>query len=217
MLELLLATVLLASGTPPLILTAGEGSMHWIKSSNLPRNGWYGLFDDDKNRAYLRRTRITILKEEPLSGGSAITVDSVPGGAFVLFHGVPAISEHEVTPALWDDPNVDMLRSGEEVRLHLGKRLYTIVLHESGPSHGTAEVELRDGERSQTLFRMSGSGDGPHCEILWAGDLDGDGKLDLLVTLSDKYSAFPRQLLLSGSAHKGELVHEVAHFNDVSC
>lgn len=40
--------------------------------------------------------------------------------------------------------------------------------------------------------------DGPHFWLEWAGDLDGDGRLDLLVTFSDKYSAHPRQLLLSG-------------------
>jgi hypothetical protein len=54
--------------------------------------------------------------------------------------------------------------------------------------------------------------DEPHFDVPWAGDLDGDGKLDLVVNLSRKYSLHPYRLLLSSMAAVGELVGEAAAF-----
>ena len=54
--------------------------------------------------------------------------------------------------------------------------------------------------------------DEPHFTIHWAGDLDRDGRLDMLATFSSKYSYHPRQLFLSSAARSGELVAEVARY-----
>lgn len=53
--------------------------------------------------------------------------------------------------------------------------------------------------------------DGP--ELLWAGDLDHDGKLDLLYDLRSFYTRHDLALFLSSSAHDGELVGLVARWN----
>src|SRR5262245_65556102 len=73
-----------------------------------------------------------------------------------------------------------------------------------------------NGGRRQKLFDAAGPGttndpalvvscDEPHFTVHWAGDLDRDGRLDMLVTFSHKYSYHPRQLLLSSGARSGEL------------
>jgi hypothetical protein len=46
--------------------------------------------------------------------------------------------------------------------------------------------------------------------LLWAGDLDGDGRLDLIIQYADNVFG-SMQLLLSSRSNPGELVHSVAH------
>ena len=50
-------------------------------------------------------------------------------------------------------------------------------------------------------------------ELLWAGDLDRDGKLDLLYDLRSFYTRHELTLFLSSAAKEGELVGVVARWN----
>jgi hypothetical protein len=73
-------------------------------------------------------------------------------------------------------------------------------------------VVVTDGHQSQVLYSVDGFADEPHFEIVWAGDLDRDGKLDLIVNLERKYSWHPFRLLLSSKAVGAELVGQAAIF-----
>lgn len=53
--------------------------------------------------------------------------------------------------------------------------------------------------------------------LLWAGDLDGDGRLDLYMDLSRQDNVSRRTLFLSTRARKGRLVREVAEFVTSGC
>jgi hypothetical protein len=53
--------------------------------------------------------------------------------------------------------------------------------------------------------------------VLWAGDIDGDGKLDLLVDLTNHYNISAPTLFLSTAAKKGELAGRVARFVSYGC
>jgi len=78
---------------------------------------------------------------------------------------------------------------------------------------GRSVVTLADRRASQTLNVPEGQPfdcDAPHFSVQWAGDLDGDGRLDLVTTFSPKYSWYPRRLYLSSAARAGELVGLVA-------
>jgi hypothetical protein len=206
-----LLSLFFAAHSGPFILLTGEGWPHWVNPSELPKTGWFALFDDGKGPASLRRSKLVIVKDDRLSDEHLVTIDSAPKGALILFRGIPNLKEGEVTPALWENEADDgLLRPDTEIKLDLGKRRYQIALRD-------AVVTLSGQGRRQELFRLSGPRDGPHFEVLWAGDLDGDGRIDLLMTMSDKYSAYPRQLFLSGAAKAGELVHQVAEFDDLSC
>jgi hypothetical protein len=61
-------------------------------------------------------------------------------------------------------------------------------------------------------YSTDGFVDDPHFYVEWAGDLDRDGRLDLVVNFSRKYSIHPHRLLLSTKAKKGQLVGEAAVF-----
>jgi hypothetical protein len=96
--------------------------------------------------------------------------------------------------------------------ISLGRRRYRLSLDTANDDLTTAKVVLRDGQRTQVLYSADGFVDDPHFIIEWAGDLDRDGKLDLIVNLSRKYAGHPHRLLLSSRASRTELVAEVARF-----
>jgi hypothetical protein len=137
-------------------------------------------------------------------------VTSDPPGSRLLFSGIddlapgPAVTvgEHR-TLSVWEAD-----RTVDAVNYTLNGVSYRVQLAASHEHLCDAEVILFRSEESQTLFSIQGEGtaealfacDEPHFRIHWAGDLDGDGNLDLLVTFSAKYSHHPRQLFLSGGA-----------------
>src|SRR4029079_15604308 len=98
-------------------------------------------------------------------------------------------------------------------RLALGGKQYELRLESVEPSLADAKVMLTYGGRTQVLYSADGFADDPHFDVAWAGDLDGDGKLDLVVNLSRKYSEHPYRLLLSKTAAPGQLVGDAARFD----
>jgi hypothetical protein len=65
---------------------------------------------------------------------------------------------------------------------------------------------------TQVLYSAPENADEPAWEILWAGDLDGDGKLDLCLQLGADSSVSERILFVSTKATSGQLVGEFAVF-----
>lgn len=90
-------------------------------------------------------------------------------------------------------------------------------------------IQLIDGERTQTLMRMSGTrsegtvdgqmmlGDDATPALMFAGDLDRDGKLDLIINTTDHYNLTRPVLFLSGAAEGDELLHAAAEYSAVGC
>jgi hypothetical protein len=104
------------------------------------------------------------------------------------------------------------LRHREPLRIALGARKYELVLRGSREDLTDAEVVLTEGHRTQVLYSTDGFVDEPVFLVKWAGDLDGDGLLDVVVVLTRKYSVHPYRLLLSSLAAPDELVAEAARF-----
>lgn len=75
---------------------------------------------------------------------------------------------------------------------------------------------LREGAQEQTLFQQrEGDLDGWH--LSWAGDLDGDGRADFLLSADEHYNVTTLRLFLSSRAKKGALVREVAKLRETGC
>ena len=88
-------------------------------------------------------------------------------------------------------------------------------------------IEVRTGDRAQSLSRLSGYrelqattmslGDDASPILIFAGDLDRDGKLDLIFNTTDHYNVSRPTLFLSSQSKPGELLHEVALYESVGC
>jgi len=79
-----------------------------------------------------------------------------------------------------------------------------------------AQLIFNSGSSTQTLYSLNNNGDDAGWYLLWAGDVDGDGKLDLYLSL-DGYNYEQRVLFLSSQAKAGNLVGRVAEFVMTGC
>lgn len=70
-------------------------------------------------------------------------------------------------------------------------------------------VKVEQGGQEEVLF-INSQCDGCGWELMWAGDLDGDGKLDLLIGTTDPEDYGTLRLFLSGVAAPGRGVKQVA-------
>jgi len=108
--------------------------------------------------------------------------------------------------------------SGPRITLRFGEQRYVITDHKRGvESEGIKHrvvISSTSGGHKQVLFEDHGEHDP---RILWAGDLDGDGKLDLLVEVPSHESATDVRLFLSTAAKGDDLVGQVASQYTGSC
>jgi hypothetical protein len=182
----------------------------------LRRTSWLGLFIGE-TQSHLRIARLTFIPR--IEGGRTIYgIVTTPPNPVLLISGVPRLSVGPVVTL----EGIDLYRV-RQAELRLNQLLYTIRLDSSQPDYCDAVITLTSRGRVQKLFdatkpdrgqdRALGlSCDEPHFTVHWAGDLDRDGRLDMVVTFSRKYSYFPNQLLLSSAARLPNLVAEVGRY-----
>ncbi len=182
-------------------------------------DGWLGLFTTENRPADRRgESRVAVARVRFVKSGEVngdLKMETTPPNAILLVSGVRGIVPG---PAITAAQFLDLGHDEREASVRLGQRLYTIRLLASEPDHCDAVVALTSGADTQRLFDIKNpplpfACDDPHFRIHWAGDLDRDGRLDLLVTFSEKYSYHPRQLFLSSAAKGRNLVAEVARYD----
>lgn len=87
---------------------------------------------------------------------------------------------------------------------------------------GTKRYHVSDGTMRQFLFSTPTEGHqgGDATPLVhWVGDLDGDGKLDLLVNLPDDSCGYDERLYLSSGTEEGKLLRKAAQLTggEVAC
>ena len=109
--------------------------------------------------------------------------------------------------------------------LNLSDKNYTLSVNgydRNGPSEDL-HVTLSGDKGSQVIWSRKQDGDrnifmdDSNISIAWAGDLDGDNKLDLVLNLTLKYSFVHIGLFLSSQAKPGDLVALVAEEWKYAC
>jgi len=199
-----------ASGT---VLTASE-----IQEPHLMRRpavvegrSWLGLqvLEDGSRLEHVEVHWIGSVEFED----SVFTLSVEPRSPAFIVADVPQLS---AGPAITVSRFEQGLTAGAPLNFVLGTRAYSVELSHTTPMMCDAAVNLSDGTVSQDLYfpdEALVSCDEPHFSVQWTGDLDGDGKLDLLATFSPKYSYYPRRLFLSTAAQDGDLVGLAAVFD----
>ena len=168
--------------------------------------GWLGWMDDGDRLAPVQLTVRDRPKEFP-DDDDNVTVVSAPD----LTYAVRCIPRLSAGPIRSLGGNHELDYNGP-LTLSIGPRRYELRLQSAREDQADARVVLSDGRDMQVLYSADGFIDDPHYYIEWAGDLDRDGRLDLVVNLSRKYSLHPHRLLLSSAAAPGQLVADVALF-----
>jgi hypothetical protein len=170
-------------------------------------SGWLGWTWDDARLqpvAFVVRDRPRDVPDDD----EYVTVQSKPDVAFAV-RCVPQLNAGPIASAgiaNWS------LQSDGPLRIALGSRDYDVSMQSARSDLTDAQIVLRAGGQRQVLYSADGFVDEPHFHVVWAGDLDRDGKLDLIVNLHRKYSWHPYRLLLSSAAAAGQLVGDAVLF-----
>lgn len=162
-----------------------------------PGGGWLGLMPD-ANRWKLASARVRF--DSSQANGDIVDVKSDPGNAVALFRC------KSLRPGRVDAANLAFPKDGRAIepggnplRFGFHGRRYALRHTASG-----AVIAEGDGKRS-VLNDYGGSSPPFSASLIWAGDLDRDGRLDFLMEFeSDLGASFC--LFTSGSAKENELV-----------
>lgn len=182
---------------------------------------WFGLFRSVHGYT-LYQTKITVEKiatpfdegEEP--GGVTVTVDRT-GQPVFLVKGSHCFRTGPVNTVLHDNL---FLYPAQDLSLSFEKRHYNLRAFGSTNDEGHIlryGLRLWDSKlrRHQTIAKVNNPGwetTQNSFNILWAGDLDTDGRLDLFLNLSEHYAENIYVLFLSSFADEGSLLEKVATF-----
>ena len=224
-------SLLLAFALPGAHALQPPGTFH--QGEAVARHGerWFALrVQADDARLDTTRLRVNTVFDELLDAegqatGSEVGSDKADVLTYLRGTGLHA---GPVVQALIEDTAGD---SGLVAQtLTLGDKAYRLATRcEVAVAEGgfMCGIMLIEGERSQTLVRMTaqsvegrpglmlGSDASPH--LIFAGDLDRDGKLDLIFDTTDHYNLSRPVLFLSGAAEGDELLHAVAEHSAVGC
>lgn len=225
----------------PKVQLLETGSFHGEEIKAQSGEKWLGLYVGPNGSSLITSTLKITRVVDPLSDldnpgqktGKKVSVDQSTKPIF-LVKNAGMLKAGAVTTAYRGfqtkrhelfDPYVDSLEF-KTIRLKLGDQEYRIKTvgkqyplagELQGQSGFDARLVLTDGKTTQTLYSIKGSVETKNWYLLWAGDADGDGKLDLYVETSPHYNGWDGRLFLSSQAMPGQLVKEVAKFIRVGC
>lgn len=182
---------------------------------------WMALIDEGQGSSLrnvsIHVERVTDVGEGPgKKSGKAVSIatPTEPESVVVLLRGLP-LREGAVPTARY---------SGEgdaEKPLHItlpnATTTYELAISCDGRD---CPLTLSENGTAQPLFVFHddpSARDFKGLRVIWAGDLDLDGKLDLLVDVSNHDNASDTALYLSSKAKSGELVGLVAMLQTVGC
>jgi hypothetical protein len=218
-----------ATASPKAFSILPTGSLHGDEVPDDAAGEWFALVSEG-NGATLSPVRVSLVPEEDMMDrdgeetGRRVEVEP-PLGPIVLVRGLPPFTG-QVTTAMLDQA-VDVSRGVEAGLNGVSTRLLVRCVDAppvSGQRQQKCALMAQSDGIEQALFTYSAFFDGTNRVfadrgpfVSWAGDLDLDGSLDLLLDTSDHDNVEELRLFLSSPAKPGELVSEVALFRHTGC
>jgi hypothetical protein len=204
------------------------GAFHGDEIQARSGERWLGLYKTAKGFALIdsvvqiKRVHDPVVDEdENKETGKEVSVNHSSEPIF-LVKGAMMLKTGSVTTvfvgrkALGSTSNVSLKLGSNEYRLK-------VTTKERNPEPGIglddAKLVLTATGITQVLYSIGGKGEPTEAywSLLWAGDLDDDGKLDLFVSVGWHYNMSERRLFLSSQAGKGQIVKKVAQFTTLGC
>lgn len=208
MIKIVIIILLLVAAAPdqPIeVLTTGRFHGEEIKIDDV--ENWLGLFHDG-DKSFLKPVKLNIefVRDNMFDApgektGKAISLSDSTMPVMII-RGLSALAPGEIKNAAFDS---ESLSAGKTIQFLLEETFYEI--QTKGDVERTI-VTLHHQNQSQVLFDHFL--DEGYLSILWAGDLDQDGKLDLWMNFSYKYSVDRRVLFLSSQAKETEISGKAA-------
>lgn len=227
----LFAAVLLAqtpkkSSPRPLVQLLIPGTFHQGEGFR-SGPGWIGLVPSSDSFAW---SKFSIIAEKvhdeiadaPGKGKTAtrISIQPTPSEApLVLLRGLPQLANKPVQTC-FDRRETGNLLEQNPILLTCEAQAYSVRVsnpRKDAEPGAASELILSHGGKSQVLYRWPEGLYDQNAELIWAGDLDGDGKLDLLINHSASSNVGGLSLYLSTWAAPGQKVGRVATFKTVGC
>jgi hypothetical protein len=188
---------------------------------------WMALFPTKDGQFELKSTKVkltmvndAINDEAPdKKTGKQITIPEKQE-PLVLLHGIPGLSARKVVTCSTNKK--EHLDINQKLSLKLGKHQLTLsttggLSKEEKELRTNYKIILESGGVKQTIVHHNQISSDTAPSLLWAGDLDGDGKIDLIMDTTDHYNVRDLTLFLSGTAKPGALVQKVAHHISTGC
>jgi hypothetical protein len=203
------------------------GAFHGDEITARTSEKWLGLYIEDGHSTLLNY-RVTveavfdeILQETDEKTGKRVSVDLPLQPVFLV--KAKFLSGGPVTTLFGQDSKA--LEVASPLTFELAETSYVLKVVGSEDTAKCSEqtlpknarLVLTSGQSGQVLYSLQGCGDDASWSLLWAGDLDRDGKLDLYVNVTQHYNISERKLFLSSQAGESELVRQVAELVTSGC
>lgn len=203
------------------IVVIENGNM--FARGTFPRKGpWHGLYCSEAG-CEIREApvRITSAKAGNASGEEEpIDVLSTSDQPVALFYNIPikpgkVTTWFVATKPMYKSAHYSELQKLGRWKMPWGSKPLTISRVKL-PEYGGFRYHIGDGTQKQFMFRTeleSHYGGDTTPFIKWVGDLDGDGMIDLLLSLPDDSCGFDERLYLSSQAGNGMLLRKAAQLS----
>lgn len=218
-------SLLLAQSQPDSIVLLTTGSFHGNEVQARSGEQWLGLLPESSGFAWKPVTLTTRRVIDPFvdeaGKETGIEVSVADDDPVFLIKGAAGLLGNKVSTVLHDPEGLSFAEKDPlEFALpgHAPYRISVVHGQPGSDSPGKASLLiLESGGLRQVLYEWTDGFIDQHCELLWAGDLDGDGRLDLFLNLSGHYNVMERTLFLSSGRSEGDLVKRIAVFRTVGC
>jgi hypothetical protein len=211
--------VFVQDAAPPKILLIETGNFFPEDVKAKDGEKWLGLYVT-KGGSSLIESKVTVktfFVDRNPAGQKSIGVDRPdkpvflvkgatmlkPGPATTIYRG-----GKEEKDVLVDASNP---ASRKPKQLKLGDQEYQLKVLAPNVRPAKLQLALVSGAQTQILYTPKTAAGTAVWRLLWVGDADGDGKLDLYVQL-EREDTLESKLFLSSQAKPGQFVNEVANF-----